>query len=80
METCYKVFTVSVYKLLNIQEKKFGVEPEITAKLSKLMLPIIEVPISYNARSFEEGKKIGWRDGLRAVWCIIYYNKFSKIR
>ncbi|MSR88073.1 MAG: glycosyltransferase family 2 protein [Candidatus Margulisbacteria bacterium] len=79
METCYKVFTVSVYKLLNIQEKKFGVEPEITAKLARLMLPIIEVPISYNARSFEEGKKIGWRDGLRAMWCIIYYNKFAKI-
>jgi glycosyltransferase involved in cell wall biosynthesis len=74
METCYKLVPADVFKALTLMEKRFGFEPEITAKLAKnKSLKWSEVPISYNARSDEEGKKIGWKDGVRAVWCILYY-------
>jgi glycosyltransferase involved in cell wall biosynthesis len=74
METCYKLVPAKVFKSLNLVEKRFGFEPEITAKLAKhKKLRWAEVSISYNARSGEEGKKIGWKDGVRAVWCILRY-------
>ncbi len=78
METGYKVFRASVIKDLRLREKRFGVEPEITARIARLVKTgacrIQEVPISYNARTKLMGKKIGWRDGLRAIYCIIRYN------
>lgn len=73
METCYKVFRKRVLKQLVIQENRFGFEPEITAKVAKLKVPIYEVSISYHGRTYEEGKKIGWKDGVRAIWCILKY-------
>lgn len=76
METCYKVFTRPILEQISIRENRFGFEPEITAKVAKLRCRIFEVGISYNGRSYEEGKKIGWRDGIRALWCIIRYNLF----
>ena len=74
METCYKAFRKDVLMQINIEEKRFGFEPEITAKLSKLNCRIYEVGISYTGRSYQDGKKIGWRDGVRALWCILKYN------
>ena len=74
METCYKAFRREVIQSIQIKEDRFGVEPEITAKLAKLNLRIYEVGISYSGRTYAEGKKIGWRDGLRALWCILKYN------
>ena len=74
MEVCYKVFRRSVLERISIEEDRFGFEPEITAKVAKLGCRIYEVGISYAGRTYEEGKKIGWRDGLRAVWCIVKYN------
>jgi glycosyltransferase involved in cell wall biosynthesis len=74
METCYKVFRREVIQQITIEENRFGFEPEITAKLSKLRLRIYEVGISYSGRTYEEGKKIGWKDGVRAIWCIVKYN------
>lgn len=74
METCYKVFTRQSLAGITIEEDRFGFEPEITAKLSRKRLRIYEVPISYYGRTYEEGKKIGWRDGVRAIWCILKYN------
>jgi hypothetical protein len=74
MEVCYKVFRRSVIERIAIEEDRFGFEPEITAKVAKLGCRIYEVGISYSGRTYEEGKKIGWRDGLRAVWCIVKYN------
>lgn len=76
METCYKVFTRPILERISIRESRFGFEPEITAKVAKLRCRIFEVGISYNGRSYEEGKKIGWRDGVRAIWCIVRYNLF----
>jgi glycosyltransferase involved in cell wall biosynthesis len=73
METCYKVFKKEVLNKITIQENRFGFEPEITAKVAKLRVPIYEVSISYYGRTYEEGKKIGWRDGVRAIWCIVKY-------
>ncbi len=74
METCYKLVPTKVFKSLNLVEERFGFEPEITAKLAKIKsLRWKEVPITYNARTDEEGKKIGWTDGLRAIWCILKY-------
>ena len=73
METCYKVFRREILKQINIEENRFGFEPEITAKVAKLRVPIYEVSISYYGRTYEEGKKIGWRDGVRAIWCILKY-------
>lgn len=77
METCYKVFKIDVIKSLRLNENRFGIEPEITAKISKLKLRIYEVGISYYGRTYSEGKKIGWKDGLRAVYCILRYNIFK---
>jgi len=73
METCYKVFRRPILDKIRIQENRFGFEPEITAKVAKLRVPIYEVSISYYGRTYEEGKKIGWRDGFRAIWCILKY-------
>ena len=73
METCYKVFRRDILRQITIQENRFGFEPEITAKVAKLRVPIYEVSISYYGRTYEDGKKIGWRDGVRAIWCIVKY-------
>ena len=74
METCYKAFRNEIIKNINIEEHRFGFEPEITAKISKLKCRIYEIGISYKGRTYEEGKKIGIKDGIRAIWCIIKYN------
>lgn len=73
METCYKVFRREVIQSVKIQEDRFGFEPEITAKVSKMNIRIYEVPISYYGRTYSEGKKIGWKDGLSAIRCILKY-------
>ncbi len=77
METCYKAFRREIIQSIEIQENRFGFEPEITAKVAKLHCRIFEVGISYYGRTYEEGKKIGWKDGIRAVWCIVKYNLFK---
>ncbi len=74
METCYKAFRREVIQSIAIEEKRFGFEPEITVKVAKRRLRIYEVGISYWGRTYEEGKKIGWKDGLRAVWCLLKYS------
>ncbi|MEM7409772.1 MAG: glycosyltransferase family 2 protein [Myxococcota bacterium] len=74
MEVCYKAFRREVLQQITIEEDRFGFEPEITAKVARLGCRIYEVGISYSGRTYEEGKKIGWRDGVRAVWCILKYN------
>ncbi|ACB75049.1 glycosyltransferase family 2 protein [Opitutus terrae] len=74
METCYKVFRREVLQRLQLEEDRFGFEPEITAKVAKLNVPIYEVGIGYYGRTYAEGKKIGWRDGFRALWAILKYN------
>ena len=77
METCYKLFRSEVIKSITIKENRFGLEPEITAKISKIpKIRIYEVGISYYGRTYEEGKKIGWKDGVEAIWCILKYNLF----
>ena len=76
METCYKVFTKEALSGVEIKEKRFGFEPEITAKMAKKKLRIYEVPISYYGRTYDQGKKIDWKDGVRALWCIVKYNIF----
>jgi len=76
METCYKVFRREVLQKITVEENRFGFEPEITAKIAKLRVRIYEVGISYDGRTYEEGKKIGWEDGVRALWCIVKYNWF----
>ncbi len=77
METCYKLIRTSIAKDIEIKENRFGIEPEITAKLAKRKgIRIYEVGISYYGRTYEEGKKIGWKDGFRAIWCIFKY-RFS---
>jgi glycosyltransferase involved in cell wall biosynthesis len=76
METCYKAFRREIIQSIEIEEHRFGFEPEITAKIAKRRLRIYEVGISYYGRTYEEGKKIGWKDGIRAVYCIIKYNCF----
>jgi len=74
METCYKLIRTSIAKKITIKENRFGIEPEITAKLSRIpKIKIYEVGISYYGRTYEEGKKIGWKDGFRAIYCIIKY-------
>ena len=79
METCYKVFKREIIQSVAIQENRFGFEPEITAKISRIPdVRIYEVPISYYGRSYKEGKKIGWRDGCRAIWCILKYGLFRR--
>jgi glycosyltransferase involved in cell wall biosynthesis len=77
METCYKVFRREVIQAIKIQENRFGFEPEITAKVAKMGCRIYEVGISYYGRTYKEGKKIGWKDGIRAIVCIIKYNFFT---
>jgi glycosyltransferase involved in cell wall biosynthesis len=74
METCYKVFRREVLQQITVEENRFGFEPEITAKVAKLRCRVYEVGISYAGRTYDEGKKIGWKDGVRAVWCIVKYN------
>jgi glycosyltransferase involved in cell wall biosynthesis len=76
METCYKVFKRGVVQQIRIEENRFGFEPEITAKVAKLDVAIYEVGISYYGRTYKEGKKIGWRDGVRALYAILKYNLF----
>lgn len=79
METCYKLFRREIIQGIQLKEKRFGFEPEVTAKVSRIpKIRIYEVGISYYGRTYEEGKKIGWKDGFRAVWCILKYNFFSK--
>ena len=78
MEVCYKVFKSDVLKKINLYENRFGFEPEITAKISKQNIRIYEVGVKYYGRTYAEGKKITWKDGFRAIWCIFYYNLFSK--
>jgi glycosyltransferase involved in cell wall biosynthesis len=75
METCYKCFRREVIQSITIEEDRFGFEPEITAKIAKSRVRIYEVGISYSGRTYDEGKKIGWRDGVRAVYCIVRYSK-----
>jgi glycosyltransferase involved in cell wall biosynthesis len=77
VETCYKVFRRETISTLELREDRFGVEIEITAKLSRKRARIYEVGISYAGRTYDEGKKIGWRDGVRAIWCILKYNLLS---
>ena len=74
METGYKLFRREVIQSITIEESRFGLEPEITAKVAKGHWRIYEIGISYSGRTYEEGKKIGWKDGLRAIWCILKYN------
>ena len=79
METCYKLIETKTAQSLNLKENRFGFEPEITAKLSRVpKIRIYEVGISYYGRTYEEGKKIGWKDGFRAIYCIVKYNWFSR--
>ena len=77
METCYKVFRREIIQKIKIEENRFGFEPEITAKVSHMDVRIYEVPISYYGRTYAEGKKINWKDGFRALWCILKYNLLS---
>ncbi|HUE36605.1 MAG TPA: glycosyltransferase family 2 protein [Candidatus Acidoferrum sp.] len=77
MEVCYKVFRREIIQSIRIEEDRFGFEPEITAKVAKLKVRIYEVAISYYGRTYAEGKKIGWRDGVHALWCIFKYNFIS---
>jgi glycosyltransferase involved in cell wall biosynthesis len=78
METCYKLFRREIVQSIRIEENRFGFEPEITAKVARVpRVRIYEVGISYYGRTYEEGKKIGWRDGFRAIWCILKYNLFQ---
>ena len=79
METCYKLFRSEIIKNIKLKENRFGFEPEVTAKIARIpKIRIYEVGISYYGRTYEEGKKIGWRDGLRAFYCIVKYNVFSR--
>lgn len=77
METCYKMFTKDVANKLTLKENRFGFEPEFTIKIAKMKLRIFEIGISYSGRNYTEGKKINWKDGLWAVWCIIKYGIIS---
>jgi hypothetical protein len=78
METCYKLFRSDIIKGITLNENRFGFEPEITAKISRIKnIRIYEVGISYYGRTYEEGKKIGWRDGFRAIYCILKYGLFK---
>jgi glycosyltransferase involved in cell wall biosynthesis len=77
LETCYKVFRADVIKNLDLRESRFGFEPEVTAKLAKARCRIYEVGISYNGRTYSEGKKVNWKDGFQAIYAIVRYNLFS---
>ncbi len=76
METCYKVFRADVLKKIDIKQKRFGIEPEITSKIARQGCRVYEVGISYYGRSYNEGKKINWKDGFKAIYCIIRYGLF----
>ena len=76
METCYKVFRREIIQSITIEENRFGFEPEITAKIAKMRCRVYEVGISYYGRTYEQGKKVNWKDGIRAVYCIVKYNLF----
>jgi len=79
IETCYKLFKADIIKNIKLKEKRFGFEPEVTAKIARIKkIRIYEVGISYYGRTYEEGKKINWKDGFRTIWCILKYNLFSK--
>jgi len=79
METCYKLFKRELLQSIHLKENRFGFEPEVTSKISRIpKIRIYEVGISYYGRTYADGKKINWRDGFRAIWCILYYNLFSK--
>ena len=78
IETCYKVFKAEVIRSITIEENRFGFEPEITAKIAKKRYRLYEIGISYSGRDYSEGKKIGWKDGIRAIWCILKYNLIDK--
>lgn len=79
METCYKLFKTDVIQKIKLKEKRFGFEPEVTAKISRVhKVRVYEVGISYYGRTYDEGKKIGWKDGIRAIWCILKYNIWSR--
>lgn len=79
METCYKLFRREIIQGMDLKEKRFGFEPEVTAKMSRIKgVRVYEVGISYYGRSYAEGKKIGWRDGFRAIWCILKYNVWAR--
>jgi hypothetical protein len=78
METCYKMFKSDIIKSIQFKEKRFGFEPEVTARISQIpKIRVYEVGISYYGRTYEEGKKIGWKDGFRAIYCILKYNLFA---
>ncbi|MEM1202484.1 MAG: glycosyltransferase family 2 protein [Acidobacteriota bacterium] len=74
METCYKVFRIEILRNMKLTSNRFGIEPELTAKVAKARARIYEVPISYHGRTYAEGKKIGWKDGVAAIWAILRYN------
>lgn len=79
METCYKLFNTEIIQSLDLKEKRFGFEPEVTAKISRVSkIRIYEVGISYYGRTYDEGKKINWRDGVRAIYCILKYNVWAR--
>jgi len=77
METCYKVFRREIIQSVKLREDRFGFEPEVTARISALKCRVYEVGISYSGRTYEEGKKIGWKDGVHTLWCIIKHNLFT---
>jgi hypothetical protein len=74
METCYKAFRREIIQQITIEEDRFGFEPEVTAKIAAMRCRVYEVGISYRGRTYDEGKKIGWRDGIRALYCIVAYS------
>ncbi len=78
METCYKVFTRAVKERLRLTSDRFGFEPEFTARVARMGVRIYEVPISYHGRTYADGKKIGWKDGFEAIWCILKFNLWSR--
>jgi glycosyltransferase involved in cell wall biosynthesis len=77
METCYKVFRREVLQKMTLESNRFGIEPELTAKVARVGARVWEVPISYRGRTYAEGKKIGWKDGFSAIWAIVKYNLFT---
>lgn len=79
METCYKLFRTDIIQSIRLKEQRFGFEPEVTAKIARIpKVRIYEIGISYYGRTYEDGKKIGWKDGFRAIYCILKYNLFSR--
>ena len=74
METCYKVFRLEVIQAITLEQDRFGFEPEVTVKIARMKLRIYEVGISYSGRTYDEGKKIGWKDGVHALWCLVKYS------